>query len=316
MTKPITHAKLNTSPVPPAARKIPTQTTQLGFTRSDDYAWLKDENWQAVMADSSQLNPDIRQHLEAENAYTEAVTQDLSALKETIFEEMKGRLKADASSVPSPDGSFAYNHRYRTGDQHGLYERTPIDPSTKDAKGKAQIILDAESLSKDYPAFFDLGSVTHSDDQTWLAYSLDATGAENYEVFVKNIETDKLISTGITKSAGGLQWALDNKTLFWVERDDNQRPYAVFTKNIHDADAKPRLVYKENDPGFFVSVGESDSGSFIEISAHNHTTTEIWLIPLTASIRHAHFRRDDLSKLPRAPRTRERPAPYHHSRYA
>jgi len=274
--------KLNTSPTPPIARKIQAKTTQLGFTRTDDYAWMKDENWQAVMADASKLNPDIRKHLDAENAYTEAVTQDLSALKETIFEEMKGRLKADASSVPSPDRDWAYNHRYRTGDQHGLYERAPINTVTKKPNGEPQIILDAEVLSKDYPAFFDLGSVTHSDDQKWLAYSVDATGAENYEVFVKNIATDQITSTGITKSAGGLQWARDNATLFWVERDENQRPYAVFSKDIHNETAKPHLVYKETDPGFFVSVGESDSGNFIQISAHNHTTTELWLIPSAA----------------------------------
>ena len=161
-------AKLNTSLTPPQTRKIQTTTTQLGFTRRDDYAWMKDENWQAVMTDSSKLNRDIREHLEAENAYTKAVTQDLSALKDEIFEEMKGRLKADAASVPSPDGAWAYNHRYRKGDQHGLYERTPIDTSTKEPIGDPQTILDAEILSKHYPAFFDLGSVTHSDDQTWL----------------------------------------------------------------------------------------------------------------------------------------------------
>ena len=272
-------AKFNTNPTPPQARKIPKQTRQLGFTRTDDYAWMKDENWQAVMADTSKLDTDIREHLEAENAYTKEVTKDLSDLKDEIFEEMKGRLKADAASVPSPDGIWAYNHRYRKGDQHGLYERTPIDSASKEPNGKPQTILDAEILSKDYLAFFDLGAVTHSDDQKYLAYSLDATGAENYEVFIQEIGADKAVSTGITKSAGGLQWALDNATLFWVERDDNQRPYAVFAQNIHDKAAKPRLVYKESDPGFFVSVGESDSGNFIEISAHNHTTSELWLIP-------------------------------------
>ena len=119
-------AKLNTNPTPPKARKTPKQTTQLGFTRHDDYAWMKDENWQAVMADTSKLDLGIREHLETENAYTEAVTKGLSALKDEIFEEMKGRLKADAASVPSPDGNFAYNHRYRKGDQHGLYELSLI----------------------------------------------------------------------------------------------------------------------------------------------------------------------------------------------
>ena len=275
----MTMPKLDTTPTPPIAEKKPNKITQLGISRSDDYGWMKDENWQAMMADTSKLDPKIRKHLEAENAYTQAVTQNLSALKDEIFNEMKGRLKADAASVPSPDREWAYNHRYRKGDQHGLYERAPIDTKSKEPNGKPQTILDAEVLAKDYPAFFDLGSVSHSDNQNWLAYSLDASGAENYEVFVKDLSTDKTAPTGITKSAGGLQWARDNATLFWVERDNNQRPYAVFAKNVHDKTAKPRLVYKETDPGFFVSIGESDSGNYIEISAHNHTTSEIWLIP-------------------------------------
>ena len=270
--------QLKTNIPSPIVRKASTETTQLGITRRDDYGWMKDENWQAMMADTSTLDPAIRSHLETENEYSQAVMSDLSGLKDSIFEEMKGRLKPDASGVPSPDGGFAYNHRYRIGDQHGLYERVAIDTETKTASGAPETILDAEALSKNHPAYFDLGSVAHSDDQSWLAYCVDATGAENYEIFVKPMNGAPR-STGVTKSAGGLQWAKDNATMFWVERDDSQRPYAVFAKNIHDADDTPRLIYKETDPGFFVSVGESDSGNFIEISAHNHTTSEIWLVP-------------------------------------
>ena len=273
-------ATLKTNLTPPSTPKRPTQTTQLGITRSDNYAWMKDENWQTMMADTSTLNADIRSHLETENTYSAGVMKDLTPLKDEIFEEMKGRLKSDASGVPSPDGGFAYNHRYRTGDQHGLYERVTID-AQKTPIGKPETILDAESLSKNHPAYFDLGGVAHSDDQQWLAYSVDVTGAENYEVFVKPMD-GKAKSTGITRSAGGLQWAKDNATIYWVERDENQRPYAVFAKNIHEVDEEPRLIYKETDPGFFVSVGETDSGNFIEISAHNHTTAEIWLIPAEA----------------------------------
>ena len=271
-------AQLKIDITAPFAPKRPKETLQLGITRNDDYGWMKDENWQAMMADTYKLDSDIRKHLELENAYSAEVMSGLTPLKDTIFEEMKGRLKSDASGVPSPDRSFAYNHRYRTGDQHGLYERIVIDPKTKAPIGEPQTILDAEALSKDHPSYFDLGAVGHSDDQTWLAYGVDASGAENYEIFIKPMDGDA-ISTGITKSAGSLQWAKDNSTMFWVERDENQRPYAVFAKNIHDAEDTPRLIYKESDPGFFVSVGETDSGNFIEISAHNHTTTEIWLVP-------------------------------------
>ena len=161
-------AKLKTNITPPLAPKKPKETTQLGITRRDDYSWMKDKNWQAMMTDTSKLDAEIRKHLETENNYSAEVMADLAPLKDTIFEEMKGRLKADASSVPSPDGSFAYNHRYRKGDQHGLYERVEIDSKTKSPLAEPQTILDAEALSKNHPAYFDLGGVAHSDDQKCL----------------------------------------------------------------------------------------------------------------------------------------------------
>ena len=273
----MTH-KLNTPSTPPIARKVPTETTQLGFTRHDDYAWMKDENWQEMMVDSSKLDKDIRAHLVAENTYQEAALSGLKPLSDKIFEELKGRLKPDAANVPTPDHIFAYNHRYRIGDQHGLYERMAIDPVSKEPTAAPHIILDAEALSKLHPAFFDLGSVSHSPDHKWLAYSLDITGAENYEIFVKPMDGEPR-STGVKTSAGSVQWAKDNATLFWVERDENQRPHRVYCKNIHDKDSAAALIYEESDPGFFVSIGESDSGEFIEITPHNHTCSEVWLIP-------------------------------------
>ena len=109
---------------PPTATKRPNTITQIGRVRHDDYAWLKDENWRKVMDDPSLLDKDIRTHLEAENAYTGAFMAGTKDLQAKIFAEMKGRIKDDDSSVPSPDGPWAYAHRYRPGDQHGEYYRT------------------------------------------------------------------------------------------------------------------------------------------------------------------------------------------------
>lgn len=260
----------------PKAEKRPVTTEQVGRTRTDDYHWMKDENWQAVMRDPGQLNADIRAFLEAENAYVHDVLENAKQLADSMFSEMKGRLEPTASSVPDPDGTYAYYHRYREGDQHGLYVRLPIDPLTKEPIGEEEIVLDADGRA-DGKSFFDLGTVAHSRDHKRIAFTEDDKGSENYEIFLTTIGGDP-VSTGITTSTGSVEWAADNQTLFWVERDENQRPYAVFAKNIDEADAQPTLVYKETDPGFFVSVSESDSGEYIIISAHNHTTTELWLI--------------------------------------
>jgi len=239
----------------PTVEKRPQTITQHGISRVDNYAWLRAENWRDVM-----------------------LTTSLEPLAKEIFSEMKGRIEPTEADVPTPDGSYAYFHKYREGDQHGAFMRAIlVDRDTLSLKNE-ELLLDADKLAQNYPGFFNLGSVEHSPNHEHLAYSVDSQGAENYEVFIQPIQGD-LIKTGIKRSAGGLQWARDNRTIFWIERDENQRPCFVYAKDAFDTQTPPRLVYKEEDPAFFVSVGESDTGRFIEISVHNHTTSEIWLIP-------------------------------------
>jgi len=270
--------KLDLSVTAPIVEKRAKTIIQHNITRTDDYAWLRADNWRDVMQDPSALDPDIRAMLESENNYYESVTAPLKSLTADILEEMKGRIEPTEADVPTPDGAYAYYHKYREGDQHGLFMRAKIDDRNTLSLSEETALLDADALAKNYPGFFNLGSAEHSPDHKHLAYSVDSQGAENYEIFVQTIDGD-LIKTNITRSAGGLQWARDSRTLFWIERDENQRPCYVYAKDIFAADSQPRLIYKEDNPAFFVSVSESDSGRFIEINVHNHTTSEIWLMP-------------------------------------
>lgn len=256
----------------PTTPKRPKTTTQVGRTRVDDYAWLKDENWRDVMADPSALDADIRAVLEAENSYTADMMAGTKALQETIFAEMKGRLKDDDSSVPSPDGPWAYSHKFRPGDQHGVYIRTPVDKPDEET-----VLLDADALAKD-AAYFDLGCVVHSDDHALLAYAVDTKGSEKYTVTLIDLTTGARLDRVIENTTGDVVWGQDHATLFWVERDENERPSTVFRQNVLDAGSKPEQIFKEEDPGFFVGISQSDDANFVEISTHNHTTSEVWLL--------------------------------------
>lgn len=274
---------LDTSVLAPQPSRKPHNITQLGRQRVDYYSWLKDPNWQNVMTAPETLDAKIKTHLDAENDYHAKVTAPLKPLSDTIFEEMKARLEPEEASVPSPDGSYAYYHRYRKGDQHGLYGRKDFDPKTRQTVGPETILIDADAVAaQEKGEYFNLAAMQHSRDHNWIAYTTDRNGSESYEIFLHNISTSESKSTGIKTCAGGVQWAADNATLFWVERDENQRPYAVFAKNIHDTAAQPRLVYKESDPGFFVSIGESESGAYIEITANNHVTSEVHRLDASA----------------------------------
>ncbi len=135
-------------PTPPVAKREPHRITQLGHTRTDDYHWMKDDNWQNVMRDPSVLKPEIKAHLDAENAYREAMMQPTTALQDKLYQEMRGRTKEDDSSVPTPDGPWDYYRRYNTGAQYPLYVRkaarsagTGDDPARRADFGSGQGLL-------------------------------------------------------------------------------------------------------------------------------------------------------------------------------
>jgi oligopeptidase B len=131
------HVAAMSAPKPPVAPKRPHRIEQLGRVRVDDYAWMKDDNWQQVLRDPKVLRADVREHLNAENAYTKAMLASTEALQAQLFAEMKGRIKEDDSSVPAPDGPWDYYVRYEMGAEHPVHGRRP-----RGAADGEQVLLD------------------------------------------------------------------------------------------------------------------------------------------------------------------------------
>lgn len=263
--------KHRSPPMPPAVEMRPVRDTRHGIERVDDYAWLRAENWQEVMRDPAVLDADIRAVLDAENAYTAAIMADTEKLQELLFEEMKGRIKEDDSSVPSPDGPFAYYTRYVTGGQHPLFCRRP-----RDGDGD-QILIDGNKLAEPH-SYFRIGGVAHSPDHGLVAYASDTNGSEYYTVRVVEIETGNEIGSPISDTSGGAVWAGDGKTLFYSKLDENHRPRQIFRHTLGTSPDDDVLVYEEADPGFFVGVGMTQSRAFIVIDAHDHQTSEVRIL--------------------------------------
>ena len=263
----------------PAAEQRPNTIEQVGFTREDEYSWLRDDNWQQVMREPEVLQQDIRDHLEAENAYQEAVMAPTADLQETIFQEIRGRIKEDDSSVPSRDGAFEYFTRYREGGQYPVFARRPIDPVTGEPAGDEQIMLDGDALAEG-EEYLDFGAVDHSPDHRWLAYGIDTAGSEYYEIRIMDMESGEIVATLTEEGYGAVEWAMDSETLFWIWRNDNGRPERVYRQSRSGGD--PVLVYEEQDPGFFLSVYRTDADGYIAISTGGHTSNEIWLIDANA----------------------------------
>ncbi|MEE2567369.1 S9 family peptidase [Hyphobacterium marinum] len=259
----------------PVAERRPVEIEQVGRTRVDNYGWLRDDNWQEVMRDPSVLRQDIRDHLEAENAYYEAVMEPTAALQERLYQEMRGRILEDDSTVPEADGPYAYYTRFREGGQYPIYARRQVNPETGEPEGDEEILLDGDAEAGDFE-YLDFGNVDHSPDHRYLAFGVDTRGSEYYEVRIKDVASGAIIATLTDESTGNFAWSNDSQTLFWVWRDDNGRSKRVYRQSIDSAEAD--LIYDEADDGFFVNVGRSDGDSFIVISTSGHTTSELRLI--------------------------------------
>jgi oligopeptidase B len=262
----------NSNPaLPPIATRQPVVSTDHGISRTDNYAWLRADNWQQVMREPSILAPDIREYLLAENAYTSASMADMEALRLDLFAEMRGRIKEDDSSVPAPDGPYAYAVRYSEGDEHPTLMRSDRDG------GGEQVILDANLLASDR-AYFRLGGATHSPDHRLVAYAFDDKGSEYFTLRIRDVGSGKDLADIIPATAGGAVWAEDGKSLFYVWVDDNHRPAKLFRHIVGTDPADDTLVYAEPDPGFFLGVGKSQSGRYILIDSHDHETSEVRLL--------------------------------------
>ena len=261
-----------TRPKPPVAARIPKYITQLGRERVDDYAWLRDDNWQAVLRDPAVIRADVKTHLEAENAYTKAMLAATEPLQATMFAEMKGRIKEDDASVPSPDGPWDYYWRYETGAQHPIHARQPR------GGGAESILIDEDALSKGH-AYFHVGAAHHSPDHRLFAYAVDEQGSEVYRIQIKDLSTGERLPEPVESATGDFTWSPDSAWLFWIWRDDNGRPAKVFRRPARGGVKDDVLVYEEPDDGFFLSIGKTSSDAYIVIGAGDHETSEARLIP-------------------------------------
>ncbi|MDE2329948.1 MAG: S9 family peptidase [Bradyrhizobium sp.] len=257
----------------PVAPRRPHSFTLHGITVTDDYAWLKDDNWQEVLRDPSILDKDIRNYLEAENDYTDSLLGHTEALQRTLIKEMRGRIKEDDSSVPSPDGPFAYFRKFREGGQHELFSRMPRDG------GDTETILDGDQLAADHE-YFRFGGARHSPDHRLEAWSADIKGSEYFTIRVRDWTTGKDYDDLVEDTDGGVVWSKDSTHFFYVKLDDNHRPMQVWRHRLGTRQADDILTYQEQDSGWFTHLHESTSGRFCVIAGGDHDTSEQRIIDL------------------------------------
>ncbi len=257
-----------TLPAPPVAVVKPAVETRHGHTREDPYGWLKDTDWQQVIKTPEVLDGEIRAYLEAENAFTQAALASTETLQRRLIAEMRGRIKEDDSSVPAPDGPFAYYVRYAAGGQHPMFCRGARDG------GEETVLLDGDREAEGQ-SFFRVAGCEHSPDHRLLAYAVDLNGSEYHTVRLRDLKTGRDLPDRMEQTQGDLEWANDGATVYYTVFDDNHRPRWVRRHRVGEAPEADTLVYEESDHGFYLGIGRTESQRLITIGAHDHETDEV-----------------------------------------
>ncbi len=242
---------------------------------TDPYRWLEQRDTTEVLA-----------YLEAENAYLEAQLAGQAGLRETLLQEIKGRIRETDLSLPVPWGSWLYYQRTTAGDEYPRHYRCPrpADGSLTVDEQAEQLLLDPNALAGD--GYLSLGAFTVSPDHRLLGYSLDTSGDEIYRLFVRDLDTGRLHELPFDSCDGQMTWANDSQTLFFVTLDDTHRPWRLHRHRLGDEGAEQ--VFEEADGRFFLSCYRSSSERQLILSLGSKTTSESWV--LNAETPHGEFR--------------------------
>ncbi len=251
---------------PPVAARRPHSFTHHGITVTDDYAWLRDPGYPEV-TDKAVLD-----HLAAENLYFDAAMAPHKVLTDTLFAEMKGRIKEDDQSVPQKDGDYIYWRAFETGAQYRKWYRKPV------AGGPDQLILDETALADGHD-YFRLGAMSVSPDGRLLAYAIDTNGSERFEARIKDLFTGDILPEIIPDTLSSLVWTSDSKGLIYGIANENWRTDNARLHWLGQGVESYVEIFHEDDEGFRVSVGLTSSEKYIVISTGDHVTTEAWLVP-------------------------------------
>ena len=258
---------------PPRVETRPAPRSAHGVEWTDEYAWIRADNWRDALRDPDTLPKDIRAVLDAENAYADAILAPTRDLQETLVGEMRARIKEDDSSPPQVDGPFAYYSRFRQGGQHRIFCRKPR------AGGDEEVLLDSD-MRAEGKAFFEIEAAAHSPDHAKFAWSADVLGSELLIVAVRDVEAGKDLTDSVTNATGAIVWTRDSEAFLYIEQDEAHRPFRVMLHKLGTQQNEDVEVFAERDPAWFLSVSSTRLGRAALVSVHGHDASETHLIDL------------------------------------
>ncbi|RZJ54230.1 MAG: S9 family peptidase [Flavobacterium sp.] len=242
----------------PKAKIIPKTLKKHKEARIDNYFWLNDRE-----------NPEVIDYLNQENAYYQSMTEHTKDIQNALYEEMKGRIKEDDSSVPYFYNGYYYITRFETGQDYPIFSRKKGSLSADE-----EILFNCNELAKGH-AYFKLGGLSISPDNKFASFGVDIVGRRIYTIQIKNLETGEILKDKIENATGGSVWANDNNTIFYTRQDEvTLRADKVFRHKLNTDSKKDVLVFNETDDTFNVSVSKEKSRKYIVIGSGSTLTTE------------------------------------------
>jgi oligopeptidase B len=253
----------------PQLKKKPEIKTCHNFSWEDDYSWIHQEDILEVLKDGKKLNPEVRKYLEEENSYTDFHLSDTKNIQKELFNEIKGRIKLDDESLPFKDFDYEYWTKTTTEGNYSSKLRKKIGSNNIE-----EIWNGDEEKEKLNVEYFGIGDLEVSFNDKYLGYSLDTKGSEYYKIYIRNINTKKLITKKIEETSGSITFSLDDEYIFYSKLDENHRPRKIYRHKLGANTDEDQLIFEEKSEAFTVSIGLSSDDKFFFITTSDHNTSE------------------------------------------
>ena len=253
----------------PYLKKKPELKSYHNVTWEDNYSWIHQKNILEVLRDKTKLDPEVKNYLDEENSYANYHLKDTENLQKKLFDEIKGRIKLDDESLPYKDHTYEYWSKTTAVGNYSIKLRKKIDTDLVE-----EIWNGDEEKKKLETEYFGVGDLEVSNNDKYLGYSLDIKGSEYYTIFIRDIETNEIITKEISETSGGITFSLDDKYVFYSKLDQNHRARKIYRHEIGNFNGQDELIFEEKSEAFTVSIGLSSDEKYYFINTSDHNTSE------------------------------------------
>ena len=254
--------------VPQLRKKLEIKSCH-NISWEDNYSWIHQENILEVLKDKDKLNIEVKEYLNQENEYAKYHLKDTEHLQKKLFDEIKGRIKLDDESLPYKDHAYEYWTKTTSQGNYSIKLRKKINTNKIEEIWNGD--REKEKLKTEY---FGIGDLEVSHNDKLLAYSLDIKGSEYYTIFIRDIETKKIITKEILETSGSITFSFDDKYIFYSKLDENHRARKIYRHEIGNLKDEDRLIFEEKSEAFTVSIGISSDEKYYFINTSDHNTSE------------------------------------------